>query len=49
MHKIQKLIINKVNESQEIDVKPYTWQTIPKSLKRFWANYFENNKNYKNV
>ena len=46
MHKIQKLIIDKVNENQEIDVDPYTWENIPHTLKRFWVNYFQNYKNY---
>jgi hypothetical protein len=44
MYKIRKLIIDKVNENQEIDVKPYVWENIPNSLKRFWANYFQNHK-----
>lgn len=45
MYKIQKQIIDKINESQEIDVKKYTWQTIPYSLKRFWVDYYQNSKN----
>ena len=47
MYKIRKQIIDKVNESQEKDVTPYVWETIPNTLKYFWANYFQNYKNYK--
>jgi len=41
MYTIQKQIIDKVNENQEPDVDLYTWETIPLSLRRFWANYFQ--------
>lgn len=34
--KMEKRIIDKVNEGQESDVKPYTWEAIPTSLKQFW-------------
>ena len=36
-------ILNKVNEGQEADVIPYTWKTIPETLKQFWHNYYESN------
>lgn len=39
-----KKIINKMNEGQEEDVPKYTWETIPKSSKKFWNDYFDNNK-----
>jgi hypothetical protein len=45
MYKIQQKIIDKVNENQEVDVIPFTWETIPHTLKRFWVNYFQNCRN----
>jgi len=41
MYAIQTQIIDKLNENQEPDVELYTWETIPLSLRRFWANYFQ--------
>jgi len=35
---MKKLIIDKMNEGQEPDVKKYNWDTIPSSLKVFWEN-----------
>jgi len=45
MYAIQQKIIDKVNENQESDVIPYTWETIPLSLRRFWASYLANQQN----
>jgi hypothetical protein len=42
MYAIQQKIIDKVNENQEADVVPYTWETIPLSLRRFWLQYLAN-------
>ena len=39
MNKIQNLIVDKMNESQEADVK-FTWANIPITLKHFWADHF---------
>jgi len=47
MTSIQHQIIAKVNENQESDVIPYTWETIPLSLRRFWASYLANQQNSK--
>lgn len=33
---MEKRIIDKANEGQDADVKPYPWETIPTSLKQFW-------------
>ena len=44
MYAIQQQIIDKVNENQESDVVPYTWETIPLSLRRFWLQYLANQK-----
>lgn len=41
---IQQQIIDKMNEGREIDSHFFTWDTIPKSLKTFWANYFQQKK-----
>jgi len=35
---MKEKILEKVNEGQEEDVLPYTWETIPDSLKEFWYN-----------
>lgn len=35
-------IIDKVNEGQESDVIPFTWDTISDTLKSFWDEYFNN-------
>jgi len=43
MYTIQNKIVAKLNENQESDVVPYVWETIPLSLRRFWANYFRYN------
>lgn len=40
-----ELIVSKVNEGQESDVPPYTWDTIPESLKQFWYNQLKRNDN----
>jgi len=48
MYAIQQKIIDKVNEKQESDVKAYTWETIPLSLRRFWASYLANQQNSNN-
>ncbi len=37
---IKQKIIDKINENQEEDVKPFTWLTISYKLKKFWINYF---------
>lgn len=42
---IRQQILNKMNENQEADVRPYSWVTTPLSLRRFWANYFREKKN----
>ena len=44
MYAIQQKVIDKVNEGQEADVVPYTWETIPLSLRRFWLQYLANQK-----
>lgn len=42
--------IDKINQNQEADVKRYAWETIPYSLRLFWANWFkEESINEKNV
>lgn len=37
-------ITAKLNETREPDTKPFSWRTIPKSLRLFWLNYFKNQK-----
>lgn len=44
MYAIQIKIIEIVNSGQEADVVPYTWETIPLSLRRFWLQYLANQK-----
>jgi len=41
---IRQQIISKMNEGQEMDVKPFVWSTIPRSLRLFWIQYFKNQK-----
>jgi hypothetical protein len=41
---IEDYIVKKVNERQEIDVKPFTIETIPFNLIEFWVNYYNENK-----
>ena len=45
---VRQQIIRKVNEGQEKDVRPYSWKTIPFSLKIFWIDYFRQQKQLKN-
>jgi hypothetical protein len=47
MYTIQKQIVEILNTNQEADVIPYTWETIPLSLRRFWASYLANQQNSK--
>jgi len=47
MYAIQIKIVEIVNQGQESDVIPYTWETIPLSLRRFWASYLANQQNSK--
>jgi hypothetical protein len=42
MYAIQIKIVEIVNQNQEADVVPYTWETIPLSLRRFWLQYLAN-------
>ena len=42
MYAIQIKIVEIVNQNQESDVIPYTWETIPLSLRRFWLQYLAN-------
>ena len=44
MYAIQIKIVEIVNQNQESDVIPYTWETIPLSLRRFWLDYLANQK-----
>lgn len=44
MYAIQIKIVEIVNSGQEVDVVPYTWETIPLSLRRFWLQYLANQK-----
>ena len=37
-------ILDKINEGQEKDVKPYTWDTLPPALNEFWSKYFNKQK-----
>lgn len=37
-------IVDKLNETKEEDVEDFTWETISYSLKRFWTNYFREEK-----
>jgi hypothetical protein len=41
---IEEYIVKKVNEGQEIDVKPYTIETIPFNLIEFWVEQFKTEK-----
>ncbi len=41
---IKQQVTAKMNEGQESDVIPYSWRTIPKSLRIFWLNYFREKK-----
>jgi len=41
---MKEKIVSKVNEGQEKDVAPYTWETIPDSIKQFWFNEFNKMK-----
>jgi hypothetical protein len=41
---IEDYIVKKENERQEIDVKPFTIETIPFNLIEFWVNYYNENK-----
>lgn len=34
---MRQTIIDKMNEGQEADTAPYTWETIPNGLKEFWS------------
>jgi len=36
---MKEQILNKVNEGRERDVPPYTWETIPDSIKKFWIEW----------
>jgi len=49
MYAIQYKIIDKVNENQEEDVELYAWDTIPNSLRHFWANWFQKEKLNENL
>lgn len=40
MNELHQRIVNKVNEGQEPDVVPYTYETIPNSIKWFWIRVF---------
>lgn len=42
MKNIKNKIIDKIKENQEQDVKKYTWDTIPESLKIFWSKQLNN-------
>jgi len=48
MYAIQTKIVEILNKNQEADVIPYTWETIPLSLRRFWASYLANQQNSNN-
>lgn len=37
-------ILEKINEGQEPDVKPYTAEDISPALAKFWIEYFKNEK-----
>lgn len=45
----RQMVIAKMNQNQEADVKPFTWNTTPRSLRRFWLRYFEEQKKFKNL
>jgi hypothetical protein len=40
---MKEKVLNKINQGQESDVKPYTWETAPESLKDFWFKYLQIN------
>lgn len=37
----RQLVINKMNEDLDADIKPFVWTTIPLTLRRFWLSYFK--------
>ena len=41
---LKQKIVDKVNQGQEKDVKPYTWGTLSPSTREFWIDYFKKNK-----
>ena len=40
LNKDQRILDN-INEGQESDVEPYTWDTLPPVLNEFWSEYFK--------